>query len=142
MDIYTGTCVFNHLVGDDISLAGLISLVPTGFRRPDGQFEIQGYPAPNQNNDPPTTQIISASMTNFGHSAEAAFVDGAVVKMVQRTFQGSPRNVLVIQAEIGAEDGDLHRMAYQVTVLTLVNADTNLSALTFFVDPHQNVPDL
>jgi len=120
--------------------------VPLG---PDGNssnVNIQSYPInPNFPNDPnkAVTAIISASMTNFGSNADAAFVDGASVKLEQHSFPGnSPTKVLVIHADVGVEDGQLHRMAYQVTVLAAVNPDISnqLSQLVVRVDPTQDVP--
>jgi hypothetical protein len=137
MDIYTGTCVFT-LDNEDLTSDVLTSLVPMGPPDGLGKIHIQGYPAN-------VTAIISASMTNFGSNADAAWVDGASVKLVQHSFPGvPPRNVLVITADIGVEDGQLHRMAYQVTVLASVNADTTnqLGSLEVRLDPTQNVPDL
>jgi len=136
MDIYTGTCVFT-LDNEDLTSDVLTSLVPMGPKGgPDGKVDIQGYPSD-------VTAIISASMTNFGSNADAAFVDGASVKLEQHSFPGnSPTKVLVIHADVGVEDGQLHRMAYQVTVLAAVNPDISnqLSQLVVRVDPTQDVP--
>jgi hypothetical protein len=135
MDIYTGTCMFNFTATDDQPSEDIKSLVPLGPQA-DGKVDIQGYPGNVQ-------AIISASLTNFGRSPEAAYVDGAVVKLEQHEFPGVAGriNVLVIHAEIGGEDGDVHRMAYQVTVLAAVNEDTNLHSLVAHLDPTQDVPD-
>jgi hypothetical protein len=46
--------------------------------------------------------------------------------------------VLVIHAEIGVEAGNLHRLAYQVTVFTQMNQD--LHQLVVHVNPDQDVP--
>jgi hypothetical protein len=110
MDIYTGTCVFDFPSGD-LYRDKLISLVSLGPHGTGPDVDIQSYPGA-------TTAIISASMTSFGDEPTGAAVDGALMKMETHSFPGfPPANVLVIHAEIGVEAGNLHRLAYQITVL-------------------------
>jgi hypothetical protein len=142
MDIYTGTCVFDYQ-RDDLSRDKLISLVPLGPHGTGPNVDIQSYPiVPNFPVAQAVTAIISASMTSFGDEPTGAAVDGALVQLETHSFPGAlPANVLVIHAEIGVEAGNLHRLAYQVTVL----APTTDEALTrtgmiLAVGPDQQVP--
>jgi hypothetical protein len=142
MDIYTGTCVFDFKKGD-LERDKLISLVPLGLHGTGPNVDIQSYPInPQFPVAQAVTAIISASMTSFGEEPTGAAVDGALVQLETHSFPGAlPANVLVIHAEIGVEDGNLHRLAYQVTVL----APTTEEALTqpgmvLAVGPNQTVP--
>ena len=134
MDIYTGTCVFDFQSGD-LERAKLISLVPLGPHGSGPNVDVQSYPGA-------TTAIISASMTSFGDEPTGAAVDGALVKLETHSFPGfPPANVLVIHAEIGVEAGNLHRLAYQVTVLAQTReGGQELPGMTVNVGPNQEVP--
>jgi hypothetical protein len=132
MDIYTGTCVFDFKSGD-LQVGDLVSLVPLGLHNGTGpNVDIQGYPGD-------ATAVISASMTSFDEDPTGAGVDGAFVRLEQQSFPGFlPAKVLVIRAEIGVEDGNLHRLAYQVTVLATGAQD--LPNMILNVVPNQQVP--
>lgn len=133
MDIYTGTCMFDFPSDDDIIRDKLISLVPLGPHGTGPNIDIQSYPGD-------ATAIISASMTSFGDEPTGAGVDGALVRLESHNFPGfPPAKVLVIHAEIGVEAGNLHRLAYQVTVLAQ-GGDQDLTAMILNVGPDQEVP--
>ena len=70
--------------------------------------------------------------------ATLALPMASTVKLETHTFPGFRANVLVIHAEIGVEAGNLHRLAYQVTVFTQMNQD--LHQLVVHVNPDQDVP--
>jgi len=136
MDIYTGTCVFDFPSGSgDIRRDKLVSLVPLGLHGTGPDVEIQGYPGQ-------ATAIISASMTSIGEDPTGAAVDGAFVQLQSQNFPGfPPAKVLVIRAEIGVEGGNLHRLAYQVTVLaTTGEAGNELPGMIVNVGRNQQVP--
>jgi hypothetical protein len=136
MDIYTGCCVFEY--GGDRD--PLISLVPLGLHGQGPDVDIQSYPGVPGSGT--VEAIISASMTSFGDDPDGAAVDGAVMKLETHSFPGfPPANVLVIHAELGANGGNLYRLAYQVTVFAQTRENgLELPSMVVAVDPNQEVP--
>jgi hypothetical protein len=134
MDIYTGTCAFDFSSGsfDGPLRDNLVSLGPLGTLT-GSDVDLQNYPGPVE-------AIISASMTSFGDEPTGAAVDGATVKLESHTFPHFQANVLVINADIGVEAGNLHRLAYQVTAFTQISQDQDLHQFVVHVNPDQETP--
>jgi hypothetical protein len=112
------------------------SFVPLGTKTSSGQFDIQSYPTTTDMDPGGEVAIVSASISNWGHSPEAAWVDSAKVEASLQVFPGFSAKVLVLTVNIGVIDGNLNRVAYQVTAFSGATPDQLLNRVVH-IDPFQ-----
>jgi hypothetical protein len=113
MIVHTGWVLATLEGGDDsITRATALSFVPNGDRK------VQTY-------KPPTADlggvqaVVAAALTSFGNDPDVAAVDEVSVALENRTFPGVAGEplVLILRAKLAAQDGNVNRFGYQVTLL-------------------------
>lgn len=129
MDVYTGSIYVNH-DGSAQQRDQIASFVPLDVRDPETRNCVQLYDKKIVPNFP----IASISVAGTDNDPESAAVENAIVKLQNiPIFGGSINNVLVLTADVWANDGVLLLVSYQITVLapavpTVDKALTNLAA--------------
>ena len=109
LDIYTGWLKFDFSVGGVLTRQRVVSWVPLAIH--GGKADVQTYPQGAE-------AIVTASLSSFGHSAQAACVDRAfIATKTQPLTHKTLKPVLVLTVDVAAHNGSLLRIAYQVTVL-------------------------
>ncbi len=110
MDVYTGWLTFD-LSDGDLVRDHVRALVPLGTGSA-GMLDIQEYAGGI------SSVVVTASLSSFAGDPDVAAVDSATVKLKTHNFPGvPPADVLVLDVNVAVQDGTVHRVSYQITVL-------------------------